>query len=433
LEIIEMCCKCHRWVLLAMLIALTSAPAAAAPAPVFHLDFSEFADQSSNQLPIDVGDAVTLVSNGGPLLSGGRQLHAANWEGVEDETNQIIVFDSAILDAVTTGPGSIVSWIKPVDGDEWNNIVKTPCEDNLEPCESFGEFLGIELQASGPHAGVFGAVQGWNTNSFGPNSPPPYGNGDGDTDTPSGEWTHVALVWNEEGDHTIYTNGEAGATVIGVNDAFGLNEPDNWTIGGDGLGTAALNPDPLRYLAGDLADFAIYNVELTAGDLADIMQNGVASAGPSGDFNGNGQLDAADIDDLTGQSATATNPAGYDLNADSLVNSGDINVWIKDLFNSWVGDADLNGQFNSSDLVAVLASGTYEANVNAVWSTGDFNGDGRTNSSDLVAALADGGYELGPRAAVAAVPEPGAAPLAALAAAYFCRVIRRRQTRSSVL
>jgi hypothetical protein len=133
--------------------------------------------------------------------------------------------------------------------------------------------------------------------------------------------------------------------------------------------------------------------------------------GTPGDFNGNGVLDAGDIDDLTGQTAGGTNPAAYDLNGDALVNETDIGVWVNDLFNSWMGDANLDGQFNSSDLVGVLASGTYEADVDSVWSTGDFNGDGRTNSSDLVTALAGGGYEAGPKAA-AAVPEPSTAWLA---------------------
>jgi hypothetical protein len=130
------------------------------------------------------------------------------------------------------------------------------------------------------------------------------------------------------------------------------------------------------------------------------------AGGLPGDFNDNGVLDAGDIDLLTAQSAGGTNPAAYDLNSDALVNEADVGVWIKDLFNSWIGDADLDGMFTTSDLVAVLASGTYEADVDSVWTTGDFTGDGRTNSSDLVAALADGGYEMGPRPAVAAVPEP---------------------------
>ena len=69
----------------------------------------------------------------------------------------------------------------------------------------------------------------------------------------------------------------------------------------------------------------------------------------------------------------------------------------------------------------MLSSGTYEADVDAVWSTGDFNGDGRTNSSDLVVALSDGGYEVGPRAAIAAaVPEPAAIALVGYLAVVLC-------------
>jgi hypothetical protein len=71
--------------------------------------------------------------------------------------------------------------------------------------------------------------------------------------------------------------------------------------------------------------------------------------------------------------------------------------------------------------VVVLASGTYEADVASVWSTGDFNGDGRTNSGDLVAALADGGYEAGPRAAVASVPEPNSLLLLVVGLACLAR------------
>jgi hypothetical protein len=147
-----------------------------------------------------------------------------------------------------------------------------------------------------------------------------------------------------------------------------------------------------------------------------------------GDFSGNGVLDAPDIDDLTQRSAAATNPEAYDLNSDALVNEADVKFWIKDLYGSWVGDANLDNEFNSSDLVTVLASGKYEVNENSTWSSGDFNGDGRTNSTDLVAALADGGYELGPPAATAAVPEPAAINLLLLGVVAV--VHRRRVGRS---
>ncbi len=129
-------------------------------------------------------------------------------------------------------------------------------------------------------------------------------------------------------------------------------------------------------------------------------------AGPTGDFNNDGTLDTADIDALTTESAAGTNSAAYDLTGDQIVDVSDVQMWVKELSNSWIGDANLDGEFNSADLVNVLAAGTYEADVAAVWSTGDFNGDGHADSSDLVAGLTDGGYELGPRAAVRAVPEP---------------------------
>jgi hypothetical protein len=158
-----------------------------------------------------------------------------------------------------------------------------------------------------------------------------------------------------------------------------------------------------------------------------ILLSVLGGGGVVGDFNNNGVLDSPDIDLLTRQSAGGQNPTAYDLNGDMLVNEADVNVWVKQLFKSWIGDANLNMEFNSTDLVDVLASGTYEANVASVWSSGDFNGDGRTSSTDLVAALADGGYEQGPPPAVAAVPEPGGTGLLVLGmllSALACRYTR---------
>ena len=75
----------------------------------------------------------------------------------------------------------------------------------------------------------------------------------------------------------------------------------------------------------------------------------------------------------------------------------------------------------------MLSAGKYEVDEEAVWSTGDFNGDGRANSSDLVAALSDGGYELGPRAAVASVPEPSSLVLLLLGAVTWVARSRNRR------
>ncbi|MEZ6117523.1 MAG: PEP-CTERM sorting domain-containing protein [Pirellulaceae bacterium] len=148
--------------------------------------------------------------------------------------------------------------------------------------------------------------------------------------------------------------------------------------------------------------------------------------GVPGDFNGNGMLDAEDIDGLTIASAAGSTDALFDLNDDGNVNSGDVTVWIKDLYNSWIGDSNLDGEFSSRDFVAVFTAGKFEQDVDATWGEGDWNGDGRFNSSDFVAAFTDGGFELGPRGAVSAVPEPASATLLAFAGLALLGMARRR-------
>jgi hypothetical protein len=128
--------------------------------------------------------------------------------------------------------------------------------------------------------------------------------------------------------------------------------------------------------------------------------------GINGDVDLDGQLTARDIDAIAGAIRAGFTSIVYDLNHDNVVNINDHLQWVQNLKMTWFGDANLDGEFNSTDLVQVLAAGTYESDVSSVWPTGDFNGDARTNSTDLVVALADGGYEQGPRAAVSAVPEP---------------------------
>ena len=149
--------------------------------------------------------------------------------------------------------------------------------------------------------------------------------------------------------------------------------------------------------------------------------------GQRGDFNNDGILDAADIDALTAQSASGQNNAAYDLNGDAIVDVNDVNEWISasDIYNSYSGDANLDHEFSSSDLVTVLSAGKYELDEAAVWTQGDFNGDGRFDTSDLVTALSGGGYEVGPKAAVSAVPEPASATMLLLGSLMFVR--RRRK------
>ena len=138
------------------------------------------------------------------------------------------------------------------------------------------------------------------------------------------------------------------------------------------------------------------------------IANGIhvpTAGGPPGDFDGDGDLDVADIDLLAMESAAGTNNPSFDINGDGSVNGLDVTAWAKDLHNSWIGDANADGEFNSGDFVQVFGAGKFETDQDAKWSEGDWNGDGKFNSGDFVAAFSDGGFELGPRA-VATVPEP---------------------------
>ena len=128
-----------------------------------------------------------------------------------------------------------------------------------------------------------------------------------------------------------------------------------------------------------------------------------------GDFDGSGSVDVNDID-LLNQARGSGNRV-FDLSGDSVIDQIDLNSLVVDTLNTWVGDTDLNGEFNSADLVSVFQADEYEDNIdgNSSWATGDWNGDREFNSADFVTAFLDGGYEQGKRLhtpVVRAIPEP---------------------------
>jgi hypothetical protein len=160
-------------------------------------------------------------------------------------------------------------------------------------------------------------------------------------------------------------------------------------------------------LSGDPADFDIYQATWVTPD-----------------FSSNGVLDAEDIDLLSAEIRGGLHPKPFDLNDDGLVDAADHEDWIHEWKSTWIGDANLDGEFNTRDLVQVLGAGKYETQQYAGWAKGDWNGDGVFGTGDLVKALEDGGYEKGPPMDVAVVPEPSGCAvliLAPLILLTFCR------------
>ena len=159
-------------------------------------------------------------------------------------------------------------------------------------------------------------------------------------------------------------------------------------------------------------DGIIDEVRLSEGMLSEeeLLVNNQAAGG---DFNVNGMLDVDDVSLLTTYARAGRYDRPFDVNGDQLVNSDDLNFWITDVRQTWFGDANLDGEFNTSDLVHVFQSGHYEDGIEmkSSWVEGDWNGDGEFGSGDLVFAFQNGGFELGPRAGVVGVPEPSTATL----------------------
>jgi hypothetical protein len=229
------------------------------------------------------------------------------------------------------------------------------------------------------------------------------------------EWHHLAVTSDgATGEVFLYLDGEEVALTFNNSqpledlgkDSFGVSD-NPFNIGAvPGFGAD-------RQYAGGFDEVAAFDKYLTAEQIMAHYQAAQEAGGLLGDFDNSGVLDAPDVNQLTTEIASGANNPSYDVTNDNLVNGNDLTVWVKDLKHTWIGDADLNGEFNSGDLVGVFTVGKYETGSAATWTEGDWDGNGRFNSTDFVAAFTDGGYELGPRpaAAVAAIPEPASVTL----------------------
>ena len=145
----------------------------------------------------------------------------------------------------------------------------------------------------------------------------------------------------------------------------------------------------------------------------------------TGDFNRNGMLDANDIDQLAVAIRNDSTDTKFDVDMNGTVDIKDHTSWVTSSANTFFGDANLDGEFRSSDLVLVLVAGEYEDELvgNSGWATGDWNGDGDFTTGDFVVAFEDGGYEQGPRTTTRAIPEP-ASRLVFLASLIFTLAYR---------
>ncbi|MCA9198674.1 MAG: VCBS repeat-containing protein, partial [Planctomycetales bacterium] len=133
------------------------------------------------------------------------------------------------------------------------------------------------------------------------------------------------------------------------------------------------------------------------------------------DFNQDALLDSSDVDLLYAEAANQAfdrrRDMRFDLTDDRLVDQADLSELLT-AFGTSYGDVDVNGVFDSADLVRLFQAGKYgdpAALGSTLYSEGDWNLDGRFDSSDLVLAFQFGNYTTD--ASPAAVGQMAARPL----------------------
>lgn len=193
----------------------------------------------------------------------------------------------------------------------------------------------------------------------------------------------------------------------------GITKNDNLFIGDlrGGINDGFTRPQSSDVI---VSEVIVYNAALTEDQINGIgewLQLNLVGGdvGDPCDFDGDGSLGLGDINALRGAIIAGTNDGDFDVTGDGSVDLTDLAAIVNDRekLNTYFGDANLNGEFNSADFVAVFTTAKYETGQAATWEEGDWNADGLFNSSDFVVAFSDAGYEQGARP-VNAVPEPNA-------------------------
>jgi hypothetical protein len=211
----------------------------------------------------------------------------------------------------------------------------------------------------------------------------------------------------------------SGVTIVD----FTYDDSAPWPTAADGQGPSLELINPRSTSPAQYGQATSWQASLT-------NQGSPGRANPTplvADWNNDGRTDGADLALLCTAVKQGSQDPRWDLDGSQQVDLLDVRYMVRNILRSTPGDSNLDGVFDSRDLVQVFAAGLYEDGVagNANWDTGDWNCDGDFTSADLVEAFANGAYVSA--SSPAAIAADSAASL--WAAAVDAALVEQRQAR----
>lgn len=122
-----------------------------------------------------------------------------------------------------------------------------------------------------------------------------------------------------------------------------------------------------------------------------------------GDFDGDGELLANDVNLLCDAIRSGANTSNFDLNSDGAVDIADQVIWVEDVRGTSFGDANLDGRVSFEDFL-VQSVNFAQTPIQGGWADGDFDCSGTVGFPDFLQLSANFGFEA--ELPATSVPEP---------------------------
>jgi len=166
-------------------------------------------------------------------------------------------------------------------------------------------------------------------------------------------------------------------------------------------------------------EWFIYNWNDGGNTTSGVITGPLAVQGRLGDFDGDGDIDADDIDALGAAIQAGSTDLEFDMDGDGSVDSDDFDMHVTTLVDTALGEGTGTafGDFNLDGLVGILDLGLLGDGYNSTngWANGDANGDGTVGILDLGLLGDNYGYDG------SVVPEPATLSLLALGGVALMR------------